>query len=90
MKHLIKKHSSFFAGCTRLGCIASLEGGVVDIMTTKDLNDFFTSDCPSVFTSKDSSLASAPFNKRRNYLLNYAKKEIKSWKKLIKYWADKK
>ena len=83
MKHLIKSDGFIRAWCKRPGCVASLEGGIVQDMNQKSLNEFFEENCPYVYI-KDKKETTQ--KERIDYLLKYAKKEIKDWEKLISYW----
>lgn len=86
MKHLIKSDGLGRAWCKRLGCSTSVEGGGVREMTSKQLREiFFSSECPSVTTKKLKMLSG---KKAIPYLIKYAEKEIKSWRKLIIYWSN--
>lgn len=85
MKHIIKSNKWARAWCERPGCIASVEGWVKD-WTQEQLDNFFTSDCPSVWA--DGKGAEMSEKDRKDYLIKHANKEIKDWKKLIKYWES--
>jgi len=86
MKHLMTSDKAFRAWCKRPGCQTSLQGGIVESMTKKDLDEYFTSSCPGVFNPKKFKMT---YRESVNYLLKYAEKEIKAWQKLIDYWKDK-
>lgn len=87
MKHLIKKWTNWSAGCSRLGCAAGLEGRMGENMTQKDLESFFSKNCPVVFNPNKRVMT---HKESVDYLLSRAKQEIKDWNKLIKYWTTKK
>lgn len=87
MKHIIKKFNGFRAGCSRPGCITNLEGGIVDEMKQKDLNNFFKeSDCPGVWANGRGS--EMTYDEKVSYLLKRAKQEIKDWQLMIEYWEN--
>lgn len=86
MKHRIKSDGHIRAWCKNPGCMVGLEGGMVGDMSRTELNKFFSSDCPAVFSSQKKDIATAPFEERVEYLIFYAKKEMESWKKLITFW----
>jgi hypothetical protein len=81
----MKKNNSWQASCRRLGCMASLEGGGVESISQQELDEMFSGDCPHVLNK------GKEMNHKQsvNYLLKYAKKEIRDWNKLIKYWENK-
>lgn len=83
MKHKIKKYSHWTAGCENPGCMANIEGGIVEDMTQKDLDDFFKGECPYVFNPDKRSMT---HEESVDYLLKRAKKEINDWERLIDFW----
>lgn len=87
MKHKIKKWNSFRAGCERLGCMVSIEGGVVEKMSKKELGEFFKSECPATIEfDKDHNMLRYSGKEAIPLIVAHAKKEIKGWQKLIEYW----
>ena len=84
MKHIIKSDKFRRAWCERPGCITSLEGGIVEDMSQEELGNLFQSDCPGVWNPDKKG--EMTHKEKVDYLLKYAKKEIKDWEALIKYW----
>jgi len=82
MKHKIKKVSAFRACCTRPGCVASLEGPIVEAASQEWLDSFFEDDdCPYFFEGRKWS-----FKKRVEFLIQEFDKEAKRCKKASNYW----
>ena len=85
MKHKLVRHGDSRAYCSHPGCQSGVETGWFNKLSQEFLDSMegVDGDCPFVSVPGNQS---ATQEERVHYLIKYAKKEIKGWKKIIDFW----